>query len=391
MTRLSRELRLKDLKLQRELAIARETQKRLMPRSLPQVKGVRVAAAYLPGEDMGGDLYDVFDMGNGCLGILIADISGYGLPAALVSIVVKTAFTAQSPNRYSAKTIMELVNREVYANTLEAQFATAFFAVLDCELLRMKYVNASHCLPLLCSADGVEELDTDGRFVGMFEEPNYEEKQIALHQGDRLLFYSDGLTEARNGEGRLYGEERVCRILCEKGEGDIQAVIEKAVADWRSHLDGGPAEDDLTLIGVEIVADAATEERVVIASEPQLVQRAETAILSRLEKLNYGERTIFAVRLAVEEAVINAMKHGNHMDKAKNVVVCFSVDEKEARISVADEGEGFDPSLVPDPTLDENLEVPHGRGLVLMRAYMDEVTFNQKGNQVTMVKRTPWQ
>ena len=129
---------------------------------------------------------------------------------------------------------------------------------------------------------------------------------------------------------------------------------------------------------------------VVIPSEPMQLARVESLILSRLEALNYGERALFSVRLALEEAIINAIKHGNGMDKAKNVTLTYSADRAEFLVSIADEGAGFDPSAVPDPTADENLESPHGRGLTLMKAYMDDVTFNAKGNCVTMRKKAPW-
>jgi serine/threonine-protein kinase RsbW len=94
--------------------------------------------------------------------------------------------------------------------------------------------------------------------------------------------------------------------------------------------------------------------------------------------------------LSLEEAVINAIKHGNELDDTKKVVVGFAIDDERAIISVADEGEGFDPASVPDPTLDENLIAMSGRGLSLIRAYMDEVRFNDKGNDITMIKYAPW-
>ena len=112
--------------------------------------------------------------------------------------------------------------------------------------------------------------------------------------------------------------------------------------------------------------------------------------MASLQKLNYSERARFAIKLALEEAVINAMKHGNHMDKTRNVTVSYSVDDKKVVISVEDEGDGFDLNAVPDPTLDQYIEASHGRGLMLMKAYMDSVSFNEFGNKVTMVKRAPW-
>jgi serine/threonine-protein kinase RsbW len=109
-------------------------------------------------------------------------------------------------------------------------------------------------------------------------------------------------------------------------------------------------------------------------------------ILRRAEALGYSEDVRFAIRLAVEEAMINAIKHGNRFDRRKTLTVSADVGERLAAITITDQGPGFDPRTVPDPTADENLEKPCGRGIMLMRAYMDEVAFNPRGNAVRLVK-----
>jgi serine/threonine-protein kinase RsbW len=112
-------------------------------------------------------------------------------------------------------------------------------------------------------------------------------------------------------------------------------------------------------------------------------------VLGLAQANGYHQDVCFAIRLALEEALINAIKHGNRCDPAKKIRIRFQVGPDKADIRVADEGEGFDPRRIPDPTLDENLEKPGGRGIMLMRAYMDEVRFNARGNEVHLVKRRP--
>ncbi|MCY2924884.1 MAG: ATP-binding protein [Planctomycetota bacterium] len=109
-------------------------------------------------------------------------------------------------------------------------------------------------------------------------------------------------------------------------------------------------------------------------------------LLERARELGYSAETAFAIRLAFEEAVNNAIRHGNAMDAAKAVRIEYEVTPARVAIAIADEGRGFDPGALPDPTCDENLEKPGGRGVMLMRAYMDKVTFNRRGNRVCMVK-----
>jgi serine/threonine-protein kinase RsbW len=129
---------------------------------------------------------------------------------------------------------------------------------------------------------------------------------------------------------------------------------------------------------------------VVIASDSAEARRVQDEIEQLLKTYQYGERDIFSIRLALEEALVNAIKHGNQMDRAKKVRICFRVDPNRFDVLVVDEGPGFDPNDVPDPIACENLERPCGRGLLLMRHYMTEVAFHPPGNKVYMTKqRTP--
>jgi serine/threonine-protein kinase RsbW len=387
---LSRELHHRTRRLEQELVVARQFQRLFVPPALPVFPQTRMAVHYKASPRVGGDLYDVFDMGNSCVGIFIADASGEGLPASLITAVTKMALDTFRQNEYSPRVIMERVNRQVLRNTLDHQFFTGFLGVLDLETLRMKYVNAAHPCPVVYGPGRFELLDTEGLCCGIFEEPNYEEKEIALKAGDRVLFYTRGLVEMCNDSGKAFDHHTLYQLLRKSAEVEVGTLVEELAECFFKHLAGAEQMEDLTLIGLQLVPREAKEDRIVIPSEPMQLNRVESLILNRMEALNYGERTIFGVRLAIEEAVINAIKHGNRMDKAKKVTITYSVDRDECVVSVADEGPGFDPSAVPDPTTDENLELPHGRGLVLIRAYMDEVSYNDKGNTVTMRKKAPW-
>jgi len=125
----------------------------------------------------------------------------------------------------------------------------------------------------------------------------------------------------------------------------------------------------------------------VIESNPRAAREVEREVLREVVRCGYPESSVFAIRLALEEGLNNAIRHGNAFDPRKVVEVAFDVNEDRATITITDQGEGFCPDEVPDPTTDENLEKPCGRGIMLMRAYMDEVRFNSTGNQVYMVKR----
>ena len=124
-----------------------------------------------------------------------------------------------------------------------------------------------------------------------------------------------------------------------------------------------------------------------IASELTAARQVEQHLITRLRDQQCPKDVLFAIRLALEEALSNAIKHGNRLDPNKTVTVKFSVTPDELRIVITDQGPGFNPLVVPDPTTDDHLEQPNGRGIMLMRAYMDQVEYNSRGNEVRMVKR----
>ena len=370
--------------------VALQFQNLFNPPALPRLDGINFVVKYQPCARVGGDLYDIFDLGNGCVGILVADIAGHGLASVFVTALAKMAFDAFRQNEYSPKRILERLNEHLVRHTLSHQFLTAFLCVIDLDTLRMKYVNAAHPCPVVCSGTRFEVLDTEGLCAGMFEDPRYEENEIQLAPEDRAVFFTRGILGMCNGEDKPPRDTQFYDVLRQEREAPLGELMRLLAADFDRCLGGAEQTEDLTLVGLELVKRKTQANRIEVPSEPQQIHRVEERILGGLADLNYGERVLFGVRLAVEEAVVNAMKHGNKMDKAKKVVVTYSMDDKECVISVADEGDGFDPASVPDPTIDENLELAHGRGMVLIRAYMDEVCYNDKGNCVTMRKKAPW-
>ncbi|MCX5658534.1 MAG: ATP-binding protein [Planctomycetota bacterium] len=127
--------------------------------------------------------------------------------------------------------------------------------------------------------------------------------------------------------------------------------------------------------------------KLVIPNTLTEAMKVQQALVAEAELRGFTESATFAIRLALDEALSNAVRHGNENDPAKKVVIEYSVTVEEVRVSVCDQGKGFRPEELPDPTADEFLERPHGRGVMLMRAYMTEVSFNDRGNCVTLIKR----
>ncbi len=370
--------------LERDEQVARELQNSLRPVLEAELQGIKLAPETRPGIRVGGDFYDAINLGDKFVAFVIADVSGYGLPAAVIMATGRLAFRTCVANDLNAKSIMDRVNSTLVRSTLAGHYLTAFLAVLDTELLTLQYVNASHCPPFLVRHGKVEALDTEGLFVGMFEEPQYETKSMQLEQHDRLFFYTDGLLRSFEGSDREACETKLQQYLCQSNDVGIEALVTRL-----TNLRPEP-EDDVAVLGVEVLVEKAERKVIAIPSLPREMTHAENAILPVLENMGYGERAIFAVKLALEEAIINAIKHGNELDDTKKVQISFAIDENQVVISVKDEGEGFNPEAVPDPTTEEGLLATSGRGLALVRAYMDEIRFNETGNELTMIKHAPW-
>jgi len=370
--------------LERDEHVARELQRSLTPVLEERPEGVEFAIETKPGVRVGGDFYDIISIADQFVAMLIADVSGYGLPAAVIMATGRLAFRTYAANELNPRTIMTNVNRALLRTTLAGHYMTAFLGVLDTELLTLQYVNASHCSPLVVRDGEVIALDTEGLFVGMFEDPQYEQKGMQLEKDDRLLFYTDGLLKAFEAKDRHGSQAQLADYVKRHADLSIQELVSRL-----ANLSDRP-DDDVAVMGVELRQEKARTKTLTIPSIPGQLGYVENAILPVLTNKGYGERALFAVKLALEEATINAIKHGNQLDDTKKVSIRFTVADDRVIISVADEGEGFDPAAVPDPTRPENLTIATGRGLALIRAYMDEVSFNEKGNEITMVKLAPW-
>ncbi len=381
---LAEQLERQAMLLERDEQVARELQRSLRPVTDESVEGVQFAIQSKPGTRVGGDFYDIINLSDNFIAFLIADVSGYGLPAAVIMATGRLAFRTYASDELNPRRIMENVNRALLRSTLAGHYMTAFLAVLDTELLSLQYVNASHCCPFVIRDGGVIPLDTEGLFVGMFEDGQYEQKGIQLEQNDRIFLYTDGLLKGFESRDRRESEQKLQSYLKEKGALDIESMVTSLAGVMEE------PEDDVALLGVELLLEKAQRKEIAIPSIPSELNHVEDAILPVLDNKGYGERSRFAVKLALEEAVINAIKHGNELDDTKKVGISFYVGEDRVVITVTDEGEGFQPEEVPDPTSGDNLLATSGRGLALMRASMDEIRYNDSGNEVTLVKYAPW-
>jgi serine phosphatase RsbU (regulator of sigma subunit)/catechol 2,3-dioxygenase-like lactoylglutathione lyase family enzyme len=233
----------------RELEIAKEVQARLFPQTLPVLRTLDYAGVCIQARQVGGDYYDFLDLGPGRLGLVIGDISGKGIAAALLmanlqaNLRSQCAIALDQPQR-----LLRAVNQLFCENTPDGAFATLFFAEYDDGARRLRYANCGHLCGLLLRSDGsLERLDSTGTVLGIFKKWDCAIGERQLGPGDSLALYTDGITEAFDGRGEEFGEERLIEVLQRKREMCSQDLLSAIVAEVRKH---SPHEqnDDITLI-----------------------------------------------------------------------------------------------------------------------------------------------
>jgi sigma-B regulation protein RsbU (phosphoserine phosphatase) len=231
-----------------ELDDARAIQRRLMPASLPEVKGYAIAAAWEPARSVGGDYYDAIAFSEDRIAFCIGDVSGKGMPAALLMSNVQAALRAYAHERISPAALCLKLNRVVSTSAGCDRFITFFYCVLNRQSGRLAYANAGHNPPFVIRADGsVSTLECGGLVLGPIEDASYEQCETRISSGDRVLMFTDGVTEARNPMGEEYGEARLIDLLVKSRRLGAEAlrnrIIESIIDFSRGHLD-----DDVTLL-----------------------------------------------------------------------------------------------------------------------------------------------
>lgn len=240
--------------LERELAVAREIQERLLPHVMPSVPGFEISGTSLPSQQVGGDYFDFLDLEDGRLGIAIADVSGKGIPAALLMANLQAILRGQAEESGDVSAVLARVNGFLVRSTDPHMFVTFFYGILDRAKAVFLSSNAGHNPPLLLRADGrTERLSAGGLLLGFLAVQDYAQQETELRPGDIVVLFTDGITEASapgapDRPDRFFGEERLIEVVrgnAGRAAGEIQTAILDAVA---AHTAGAPQGDDITLV-----------------------------------------------------------------------------------------------------------------------------------------------
>ncbi|MBF0433049.1 MAG: SpoIIE family protein phosphatase, partial [Fibrobacteria bacterium] len=375
-----------------ELNVAQEVQQGIMPSDIPNFPGVEFFASYEPIRQVGGDIYDILDLGEGKVGVFIGDVSGHGLAAAFVGAMVKMALIDHAYQIHSPKALFSIINRNLIQHLKSGHYLTAFYGILDINDYTFLYSKASHPQPILIRKSGqLIKLETNGMFLGMIESPGYEEKKIQLQEGDRLYFFTDGYFEIRDVRGKQFMYSELARLIrsvnkLHREEAHTALVDELEVFNKSSEL-----EDDRTFLIMEI---NNVEDR----THPQWLHRftGQQDYISRIYATDAEFNLIFKEMekyllkhvadeekrkkflISAIELANNALEHGNKYDSSKKIEIAYCATPDIIQFAIRDEGEGFTPKQIGDPRIRGNWQRERGRGIFIVKAYMDKVMFNDK-------------
>ncbi len=244
-------------RMERELQMAREVQASFLPRETPQVPGWEFAVRWQPAHEVAGDFYDFIPLDGGRLGLVIADVSGKGMPAALFMVLARSIVRASVARAPSPADGIAHANRLICADSTSGMFVTLFYALLDPATGELTYVNAGHNPPLLCrqsdcaGQDQLTPLTRTGMVLGVLEDAPFEQHSLRLNRGDLILFYTDGVTDAVDAKGQDFGMERLQQVLLEHQHvpaADVVVALERAIGD----LVGSAAPfDDVAMVVIK--------------------------------------------------------------------------------------------------------------------------------------------
>lgn len=395
-------------RIEQELQIARLVQKTLLPRDLPTLPGWRVAVHYQPARAVGGDFYDFLQFRDGRIGLVVGDVTDKGVPAALVMASTRSVLRSVAQRFTSPGDILKRANDALCPDMPPSMFVTCLCAILNPSTGQLRYANAGHNLPYRRRALGISELRATGMPLGLMPGMTYEVKEISLDPGDTVLFYSDGLVEAHNPRGEMFGFPRLAEFLArhEGGVGLIGALLDQlarfAGPNWEQEDDvtlailqrsaeepadavGRPAEAPAAPVrptsarkpaGVGPDGDWRILAEMSIPSEPGNERTAMEQVAAVVREIGLPAARLDRLRTAVAEAALNGMEHGNKYNPELPVAIQVLVSPAALMVRITDQGGGQPISSPQTPDLAAKLaglQSPRGWGLFIIERMVDRV------------------
>ena len=379
-----------------ELRIARDIQMSMIPTDFltaSERPDIDMAGVIVPAKEVGGDLYDFF-IRDGYLYFCIGDVSGKGVPAALVMSVTRSLFRSVSAHEKSARRIVGMMNDSMADTNENNMFVTFFLGILDLSDGHLRYCNAGHNAPVRLGPGAASYLDVIPNLpLGVMPGVEYEAQETYLSQGELLFLYTDGLTEAENKDHGLFGAAKMQETLLRSVEEKADALVESMTAAVKSHTHGCNPSDDLTMLAIRYTNASPSSgwERELTLHYINEMPRLHRFVQVVSEQAGLDDALAMSLNLALEEAVSNVILYAYPEGTDPQVDIGAVVREDRIDFTVSDSGVPFDPTDAPEPDLSADLKdrPVGGLGIYLVKRIMDEVSYARKNgkNILSMTKK----
>lgn len=375
-----------------ELELATRIQADMLPNifpAFPQRSDFDIYASMTPAKEVGGDFYDFFLIDDTHLAMVMADVSGKGVPAALFMMMSKILIqNAATSGKTPAEALMT-VNNQICANNREEMFVTVWLGIVDLETGVLTAANAGHEKPIIKNPDGDFEFinDKHGFVIGGMAGLKYRDYEIKLEKGSKLFIYTDGVAEATSTEEELFGVERTVAALNSAKDGSPQEILVSVKKSVDEFVGEAPQFDDLTMLCFEYIGSDKKE--ITVEATLENVERAIDFVSENTESLPFTMKDKHMLEIAVDEIVSNVARYAYEGGEGK-VTVQFNSNDDGISITVIDSGIPYNPLEKEDPdiTLSAEERGIGGYGIMIVKKVMDEVTYEYKDNQniLTMKK-----
>ncbi len=387
-------------RMEGELNVAKNIQMSMLPLifpAFPQREEIDIYASLIPAREVGGDFYDFYFLDDNNICFVVGDVSGKGVPAALMMAVTKTLLKSRAGNDKSTASILTHVNNEIARDNTNYMFITVFIAILDTNTGELVYSNAGHNPSFIINKDrsAITKLTTlHGPVVGAMEEMTYTESRMNINKDDIILAYTDGITEAQNKNEELYSDPRFESLL-EKGDYNSPETLTNLIIDSvKTFEDGAEQFDDITVLALQYNEDPHTVESqgISINIKNKLVEI--TSAIEQFESFgieyNIPNAIIQKFNIAFDELLNNIISYGYNDEREHTIEVEIELRGERLIIILTDDGVPFNPFKKdpPDTMLSVEERGIGGLGIHIVKSLMDEYDYkrNVDKNIITLVK-----
>lgn len=375
-----------------ELNIAHDIQHAALPNEIAQFDGATIITELLAAKDVGGDLYDYFFLDNTHLAVVIGDVSGKGVPAAMFMMKSISCFKAFATINKHPSDILREVNKALYQGNESGMFLTAFFGIIDLETGMMEYANAGHNKPIIGSAGKMYYLPCSSGFIlGVLEEAIVKDEYVKLEKGDILFLYTDGITEAKNINDELYGEKRLLNFVNSKEFYTLTELHYELKDDIKSFVKGAEQADDMTYLLLKYQAekiDVMERSFLALADDTKQVLDFVGECCDKVKAASVKNDFY----IALDEIFSNIVKYAykdRDIDNPGEAYIRFTFNQnkKEIVLTIIDKGIPFNPLEVDASAISGNEEMIEegGLGILIVKNKMDKVSYNRINDKNILV------